>query len=285
MAMPGDANKTVFVGNLDPLVKEEILYELFLQAGPVRKVTMVVEGRRRPFGFVLYKHAEAVPYAIALLNGISLYGRPLKLNFSTGSSQDPWGSFGSPGSEDRGPNIVRRGVYPQDSPIFNFSGFTPHGDCRSQDQITRGNAVCNWTPCQLTPLPHQVAPNPFAGLFSSTSPLPPWRGPFWTPPLTPLPPPAPPAQEREEAPPPPKEREMERERDREKPPVSVQERERDREKPPVSVQERERGRERLPVPLNPKAQEVEREKEVKRRKHKRMRSRKHRHQSRHNTNT
>ena len=28
-----DANRTVFVGNLDPLVKEEILYELFLQVG------------------------------------------------------------------------------------------------------------------------------------------------------------------------------------------------------------------------------------------------------------
>lgn len=45
------------------------------------------EGRRRPFGFVLYKHAEAVPYAIALLNGISLYGRPLKLDFSTGKAK------------------------------------------------------------------------------------------------------------------------------------------------------------------------------------------------------
>ena len=57
-----------------------------LQAGPVRRVTMARdrEGRRRPFGFVLYKHAEAVPYAIALLNGICLYGRPLKLGFSTG---------------------------------------------------------------------------------------------------------------------------------------------------------------------------------------------------------
>ncbi|XP_062403764.1 RNA binding motif protein 11 [Sardina pilchardus] len=271
MAMPGDANRTVFVGNVDPLVKEEILYELFLQAGPVRKVTMARdrEGRRRPFGFVLYKHAEAVPYAIALLNGISLYGRPLKLDFSTGSSQDPWGSFGSPGSEDRGPNIVRR-VCPQESPIFNFSGFNPQGDCRSQDQITRGNAVCIWPPCQLpplTPLPQQVAPNLFPGLFSSSTPLSPWVGPFWTPPLTPLPPPAPPPQEREEAPPTPKEREIEREREC--------------ENPPVSVKERERGRERLPVPLHSKAQEEERAKEAKRRKHKRMRSRRHRHQSRH----
>ncbi|XP_031420720.1 RNA binding motif protein 11 [Clupea harengus] len=264
-----DANRTVFVGNLDPLVKEEILYELFLQAGPVRRVTMARdrEGRRRPFGFVLYKHAEAVPYAIALLNGICLYGRPLKLGFSTGSSQDTWGSFGSPGTEDRGPNAVRRGVCPQDSPIFNFSGFIPHGDCRPQDQISWRSNVCNWPPCQLpplTPLPHQVAPHPFPGFFNST-PLQPWPGPvggFWTPPLTPLPPPAPPPpqeREREEPPPPPppKEREMERERDREK----------------------------LPVPPKEQAteQEKEREKEMKRHKHKRMRNRKHRHQSRHKT--
>ncbi len=28
---------------------------------------------------VYYKHAEAVPYAVALLNGIWLYGQPIRL--------------------------------------------------------------------------------------------------------------------------------------------------------------------------------------------------------------
>ncbi|XP_063053965.1 RNA binding motif protein 11 [Engraulis encrasicolus] len=152
MTMPvdsSDANGTVFVGNLDPLVKEEILFELFLQAGPVRRVTIARdrEGRQRTFGFVLYKHAEAVPYAIALLNGISLYGRPLKLDFSNESTHDT-SSLGSPGTEDRGPNAGRRVVCPQTSTL---NGFNFHGDSRSQDQTPGRNLLGN---CRPSPLPH-----------------------------------------------------------------------------------------------------------------------------------
>uniref|UniRef100_A0A8C6YMY9 Splicing regulator RBM11 n=1 Tax=Nothoprocta perdicaria TaxID=30464 RepID=A0A8C6YMY9_NOTPE len=73
--------RTLFVGNLESRVREEILYELFLQAGPLTKVTICKdkEGKPKSFGFVCFKHTESVPYAIALLNGIRLYGRPIKL--------------------------------------------------------------------------------------------------------------------------------------------------------------------------------------------------------------
>ncbi|XP_015197630.2 splicing regulator RBM11 [Lepisosteus oculatus] len=85
-----EAEKTVFVGNLDSSVREEILFELFLQAGPLTKVTIAKDkdGRQRSYGFVCYKHREAVPYAIALLNGICLYGRPIKLQYRLGSSHN-----------------------------------------------------------------------------------------------------------------------------------------------------------------------------------------------------
>ncbi|KAB1283924.1 Splicing regulator RBM11 [Camelus dromedarius] len=52
-----EADRTVFVGNLEARVREEILYELFLQ------------------------HPESVSYAIALLNGIRLYGRPINVQY------------------------------------------------------------------------------------------------------------------------------------------------------------------------------------------------------------
>ncbi|XP_037401900.1 RNA binding motif protein 11 isoform X3 [Pygocentrus nattereri] len=79
-----DIDKTVFVSNLHSCVREEILYELFLQAGPVKKVVIPRdrEGHQRSFGFVYYKHAEAVPYAIELLDGIWLYGRPISLKYT-----------------------------------------------------------------------------------------------------------------------------------------------------------------------------------------------------------
>uniref|UniRef100_A0A8C4U3J8 Splicing regulator RBM11 n=1 Tax=Falco tinnunculus TaxID=100819 RepID=A0A8C4U3J8_FALTI len=89
MSSPGrceEADRTLFVGNLESRVREEILYELFLQAGPLTKVTICKdkEGKPKSFGFVCFKHKESVPYAIALLNGIRLYGRPIKVQYRFG---------------------------------------------------------------------------------------------------------------------------------------------------------------------------------------------------------
>ncbi|XP_033088056.1 splicing regulator RBM11 [Trachypithecus francoisi] len=83
-----EADRTVFVGNLEARVREEILYELFLQAGPLTKVTICKdrEGKPKSFGFVCFKHPESVSYAIALLNGIRLYGRPINVQYRFGSS-------------------------------------------------------------------------------------------------------------------------------------------------------------------------------------------------------
>ncbi|XP_043077341.1 RNA binding motif protein 11 [Puntigrus tetrazona] len=75
-----DQDKTVLVGNIHSCVTEEILFELFLQAGPVEEVCIFREGQ---CGCVYYKHAEAVPYAVALLNGIWLYGQPIRLQQRT----------------------------------------------------------------------------------------------------------------------------------------------------------------------------------------------------------
>lgn len=63
-----------------------LLHRALFQAGPLKKVTIARdrEGRQRSYGFVYYKHAEAVPYAIALLNGTWLFGRQIRLQYGTG---------------------------------------------------------------------------------------------------------------------------------------------------------------------------------------------------------
>ncbi|XP_043557358.1 splicing regulator RBM11-like [Chiloscyllium plagiosum] len=88
MSKQEEADRTIFVGNLDSNTREEILFELFLQAGPLTKVHIAKDkdGRQKTYGFVCFKHTESVPYAITLLNGIRLYGRPLNLQFRSGSS-------------------------------------------------------------------------------------------------------------------------------------------------------------------------------------------------------
>ncbi|NXG09517.1 RBM7 protein, partial [Sakesphorus luctuosus] len=87
-AAAAEANRTLFVGNLDPKVTEELIFELFHQAGPVItvKIPKDREGRPKQFAFVNFKHEESVPYGLQLLNGIKLYGRPMRIQFRAGSS-------------------------------------------------------------------------------------------------------------------------------------------------------------------------------------------------------
>ncbi|KAM6115564.1 RNA-binding protein 7 [Phoenicopterus ruber ruber] len=87
-AAAAEADRTLFVGNLDPKVTEELIFELFHQAGPVINVKIPKDrdGRPKQFAFVNFKHEESVPYGLSLLNGIKLYGRPIKIQFRSGSS-------------------------------------------------------------------------------------------------------------------------------------------------------------------------------------------------------
>lgn len=50
------------------------------------------DGRPKQFAFVNFKHEESVPYGLRLLNGIKLYGRPMRIQFRSGTggtSSDP----------------------------------------------------------------------------------------------------------------------------------------------------------------------------------------------------
>ncbi|NXK75107.1 RBM7 protein, partial [Amazona guildingii] len=89
-----ELDRALFVGNLDPRVTEELIFELFHQAGPVIKVKIPKDrdGRPKQFAFVNFKHEESVPYGLNLLNGIKLYGRPIKIQFRSGSSHAAQGS-------------------------------------------------------------------------------------------------------------------------------------------------------------------------------------------------
>ncbi|KAL4647290.1 RNA-binding protein 7 [Arapaima gigas] len=88
MGIANEADRTLFVGNLDPQVTEELLFELFLQAGPLVKVKIPKDndGRSKQYGFINFKHEVSVPYGMNLLNGTRLFGRPLKIQFRSGSS-------------------------------------------------------------------------------------------------------------------------------------------------------------------------------------------------------
>ncbi|KAJ1387705.1 SF3B4, RNA recognition motif 1 [Sesbania bispinosa] len=74
---------TAYVGNLDPQVTEELLWELFVQAGPVVNVYVPkdrVTNQHQGYGFVEFRSEEDADYAIKVLNMIKLYGKPIRVN-------------------------------------------------------------------------------------------------------------------------------------------------------------------------------------------------------------
>lgn len=74
-------SKTIWCGNLPEQCTEELLYELFLQAGPLEKVRIARDrdGRQRNFAFITYRHEVSVPYAINLFRGTALFHKTLSL--------------------------------------------------------------------------------------------------------------------------------------------------------------------------------------------------------------
>lgn len=74
---------TIYVGNLDQQCNEELLWELFLQAGPVQGVFIPkdrVSGMHTGYGFVEFKTELDADYAIKIMSMIKLFGKPIKVN-------------------------------------------------------------------------------------------------------------------------------------------------------------------------------------------------------------
>ncbi|NXD03935.1 RBM7 protein, partial [Certhia familiaris] len=79
------------------------------QAGPVItvKIPKDRDGRPKQFAFVNFKHEESVPYGLRLLNGIKLYGRPMRIQFRSGSSH---------AAQDVNPSCSQLGINPPGMP-------------------------------------------------------------------------------------------------------------------------------------------------------------------------
>ncbi|KAI6197061.1 hypothetical protein M3Y94_01180500 [Aphelenchoides besseyi] len=82
---------TVYVGGLDEKVSESVLWELFVQAGPVVSVNMPkdrITGTHQGFGFVEFMGEEDADYAIKIMNMIKLFGKPIKVNKASANEKN-----------------------------------------------------------------------------------------------------------------------------------------------------------------------------------------------------
>ncbi|CDW74987.1 splicing factor 3b subunit 4-like [Stylonychia lemnae] len=74
---------TLYVGNLDSKVNEELIWELFLQCGAIVNVHIPrdkVTNEHQGYGFVEFKTEEDADYAIKIMHMVKMYGKPIKVN-------------------------------------------------------------------------------------------------------------------------------------------------------------------------------------------------------------
>lgn len=121
---------TCYVGNLDQQVNEELLWELFLQAGPVVNVYIPrdrVTQQHSGYGFVEFKSEEDADYAMRIMNMIKLYGKPIRVNKA---SQDKK-------SFDVGANIFIGNLDPEVDEKILYDTFSMFGNIIATPKIVR----------------------------------------------------------------------------------------------------------------------------------------------------
>jgi len=122
---------TCYVGNLDERVSEELLWELFLQAGPVSNVHIPkdkVTGGHSGYGFVEFRAEEDAEYAIKVMNMIKLHGKALKVNKA---SQDKNNRL------DIGANIFVGNLDPEVDEKLLYDTFSAFGGIQQTPKVMR----------------------------------------------------------------------------------------------------------------------------------------------------
>lgn len=84
--MEATGNTTLYVGNLDHSVTEELICTLFSQMGPVKSCKVIRDSGSDPYAFVEYHHHTAASTALSAMNKRSFLDREMKVNWATSSA-------------------------------------------------------------------------------------------------------------------------------------------------------------------------------------------------------
>lgn len=85
-----DKEATVYVGNLDERVTDEMLWELMLQVGRIVNVHLPkdrVTQTHQSYGFVEFVSEDDADYAARVMNQTRLYGKPIRVNKASADKQ------------------------------------------------------------------------------------------------------------------------------------------------------------------------------------------------------
>lgn len=89
-----DKESTVYVGNVEERVTDALMWELFMQMGPVINVHLPkdrVSQIHQGYGFVEFRGEEDADYACKILNNVRLHGKPIRVNKASADRRGPGG--------------------------------------------------------------------------------------------------------------------------------------------------------------------------------------------------
>ncbi|TKR61118.1 hypothetical protein L596_028271 [Steinernema carpocapsae] len=127
---------TIYVGGLDEKVTESILWELFVQSGPVVSVNMPkdrITGSHQGFGFVEFMGEEDADYAMKIMNMIKLFGKPIKVNKASANEKNM----------DVGANLFVGNLDPEVDEKLLFDTFSAFGVILQVPRIMRDTETGN----------------------------------------------------------------------------------------------------------------------------------------------
>ena len=122
---------TVYVGNIDERFTQELLSELMSQVGPVRQVHMPqdrVSQTHQGYGFVEFDTPASAEYASKVLNGIRIWGKPIRVNKASADKQK---------AVDIGAELFINNLDPQVDEKILYDTFSQFGQILRQPNIVR----------------------------------------------------------------------------------------------------------------------------------------------------
>lgn len=136
---------TVYVGNLDERFAEPLMWELMTQMGPVVNVHMPmdrVSRQHQGFGFVEFDTPESADYASRCINGIRLFGKPVRVNKASADRQR---------ATDIGAELFVNNLDPQVDEKVLYDTFAQFGRLvaapnvvRDQNNVSKGYGFVNF---------------------------------------------------------------------------------------------------------------------------------------------
>ncbi|KAI5950520.1 sap49 [Candida margitis] len=154
-----NTNASLYFGNIDPQCSELLMFELFVQFGPIKNINMPkdrVLKSHQGYGFVEFKNSLDAKYAEDILRGVRLYGKLLKLKKLDSKPQTPQsrqqvGTFVSSKSEllsdkyiDVGARVFINNLNPLIDEKFLMNTFSKFGTVIKQPEVKRdleGNSM------------------------------------------------------------------------------------------------------------------------------------------------